>query len=115
MGIGWCLVTETDSALDNLSRNKCVNGYLMASRNIWRAEETDSRLHLQAQPPKLFCRTGTPRQLFLLQPLGSHLPNQEAASQASGSGNMLLFMSTPSKCTPQFESIGSVFRGKKKC
>lgn len=67
--MGWVgdwfdLAAETECTLDSVSRNKWMNECLMAYRNIWRAEETDSRLHLQDQLPKLHCRTGPPRQLL---------------------------------------------------
>ena len=86
----------------------------MAYSNGWRAEDADSRLYLQDQLPKLPCRLGPPRQSLLLQPSGSHLPNPEATSQASGSRNMLLCMSTPAEMHSSVWKHDKVYLQRKK-
>lgn len=62
----------------------------MTYRNIWKAEETDSRLHLQDQLPKLTAELDHQGSLSFCKPSGSHLPNQEAAAPASGSRARLI-------------------------
>lgn len=54
----------------------------MAYRNIWKAEETDSGLHLREQLLKLGCRSGPPRQWLKVQAAGHHLPSMEVAGPA---------------------------------